>query len=133
MDNEKNLGGGHDAQELTEAEEVLGSVPSFEEHMKKMNWAEMRKQDYETQKEYIMNDINTRLQNGEKIEDIQRSHFERDQKLIDENDPMNQFLTEKPLKDSYSGVGGSEIVQNQTSKDAEKVNPSSKNDYAQNL
>ena len=132
MDNEKNLGSEHDAQELTEVEEVLGAAPSFEEHIKKMNWAEMRKQNYETQKEYIMNDINTRLQNGEKIEDIQRSHFERDQKLIDENDPMRQNLAEKPSEDSYDGVAP-EIKQNQASEDAEKVDFSSENDYTQNL
>ena len=97
---------------------------SFEEHMKEMNWADVRKLGYEEQKKHIMDEMNRRIQNGEKVEDIQRSFYERDQQLIDKNDPMLDNLTGAPSAEKYAGAAP-EIVQNSASENAEKVQTSS--------
>ena len=79
-----------------------------------------------------MDEMNRRMQNGEKVEDIQRSFYERDQQLIDKNDPMLDNLTDAPSAEKYAGVAP-EIVQNSVSENAEKVQTSSENNYSRDL
>ena len=80
-----------------------------------------------------MDEMNRRMQNGEKVEDIQRSFYERDQQLIDGNDPMLKNVTDAPSAEKYTGTAP-EIVQNSASEGAEKVQSNNlENDYSQDF
>ena len=74
MNNEKDFGGKRDAQTPTKAEEVLGSEPSFEEHMKQMRGKEeMHIEISPEEVAHAKEEIDRRMKNGENYVDIMGS------------------------------------------------------------
>ena len=74
MNNEKSLSSESDAQELAQAEKILGSEPSFEEHMKQMRGKEEMHSEISLEEvAHAKEEIDRRMKNGEDYVDIMDS------------------------------------------------------------